>query len=181
MAPPQAVDPVKFFVAILWTDADSLDDVLPLLEQHWGDVDFMGGDRPFDATEYYEAEMGANLKRRLVSFGRLFPPEEIRQAKLDCNQIEDQLAVAGRRRVNLDIGYLDRGKVVLASAKFAGQKIHLGDGIYADMISRYGHGRYQPFEWTFPDFRDGRYDEDLAQIRRTYLAQLRARNEWRSI
>ena len=76
--------------------------------------------------------------------------------------------------MNLDIGYLDHNKIVLASVKYAGQKIHLGDGIYADLIARYRGGRYQPFEWTVPDFRDGRYDGELAQIRRTYLNQLRA-------
>jgi hypothetical protein len=47
--------------------------------------------------------------------------------------------------------------------------------VYADLIARYRAGRYQPFEWTFPDFRDGRYDQELSTIRRTYLAQLRNR------
>jgi hypothetical protein len=55
----------------------------------------------------------------------------------------------------------------------AGQKIYLGEGVWADMVARYRQGRYQPFEWTFPDFRDGRYDRELNTIRRTYLGQLR--------
>jgi hypothetical protein len=118
--------------------------------------------------------MGPGIQRRLVSFAGLVAPECICQAKLTCNDIEDRLAGTGGRRVNLDIGYLDRSKIVLASVKFAGQKIHLGDGVYADMIARYKQGRYEPFEWTFPDFRDGRYDEELATIRRRYLEQLKS-------
>jgi hypothetical protein len=177
MAAPQPVDPVKLLVAVLWADATALDAAVEQLRHHWGDVDFTGPDRPFDMTDYYEPAMGRKLQRRLVSFAALIPPEDIRQAKLTCNEIEGHLAREGRRRVNLDIGYLDHNKLVLASAKYAGQKIHLGDGIYADMIARYGYGRYQPFEWTFPDFRDGRYDGELAEIRRIYLGQLKTRKQ----
>jgi hypothetical protein len=175
MAAPQPVDPVKLLVAVLWADATSREAALEQLCRHWGEIDFTGPDRPFDATDYYAPEMGATLQRRLIAFAELVPPEDVRQAKLVCNEIEDRLACGGRRRVNLDVGYLDHNKLVLASVKYAGQKIHLGDGIYADLVARYGHGRYQPFEWTFPDFRDGRYDGELAEIRRMYLSQLKTR------
>jgi hypothetical protein len=175
VAEPQAVIPVKLLVAILWADVQALDAAVEALCDEWREIDFRGGDRPFDLSDYYEMEMGTDLQRRLVSFLHLVPPESIREAKLTCNQIETRLANDSGRRVNLDIGYLDHNKIVLASVKYAGQKIHLGDGIYADMIARYKHGCYQPFEWTFPDFRDGRYDEDLARVRQLYLAQLKER------
>jgi hypothetical protein len=175
MARPQPVDPVKLFVAVLWCDEAALEEALAALREHWGRIDSAGPDQPFDVTDYYEPEMGRGLQRRLVTFAELVPPENIRQAKLICNEVEDRLAGPQGRRVNLDVGYLDHNKIVLASVKYAGQKIHLGDGIYADLVARYKGGRYQPFEWTFPDFRDGRYDDQLAQIRRTYLSQLRSR------
>ncbi|HMO34611.1 MAG TPA: DUF4416 family protein, partial [Gemmatales bacterium] len=79
----------------------------------------------------------------------------------------------GRRNANLDVGYLDHNKIVLASMKGLGQKIYLGHGVYADMVARYKHGRYQPFEWSFPDFKDGRYDLDWLAIRQKYLEQLK--------
>jgi hypothetical protein len=174
MAPPLLAEPVKYFVAVLWADEASFAAARSSLIERWGEFDFVGPDRPFDATNYYEPEMGAALSRRLVSFGRLFPPEEIRGAKLATNRMEDELAREHRRRVNLDIGYLDHNKVVLASLKPAGQKIHLGDGVYADLVARWRDGRYQPFEWTFPDFRDGRYDEELTRMRQNYLRQRKA-------
>jgi hypothetical protein len=176
MAQPTPVNPVKLLVGVLWSDAHVLDQAVEALRNQWGEIDFTGPDRPFDRTDYYLAEMGANLLRRLVTFDRLVPPESLREAKLICNAIEDRLVSGRHRRVNLDIGYLDHNKLVLASVKYAGQKIHLGDGVYADLIARYKHGRYQPFEWTFPDFRDGRYDDELAHIRRAYLDQLKS---WR--
>src|SRR5512139_1315140 len=174
MTKPKSADPVKLIVAVLWSDAPALELALVRLEERWGRIDFSGSDHPFDATDYYDSEMGPGLCRRIVSFSRLVPPESIREAKLVCNEIEESLAAGGRRKVNLDIGYIDHNKVVLASAKYAGQKIHLGDGIYADMIARYRDGKYRPFEWTFPDFHDGRYDGELEKIRATYLGQLRS-------
>jgi hypothetical protein len=173
MAAPRFPDPVKLFVAVLWSEVVTLDQAVAALDTEWGACDFTGPDRPFDPTDYYQAEMGPDLRRRLIAFRELVPPESLVAAKLTCNRIEEALAGLGGRRVNLDVGYLDHAKVVLASAKPAGQKIHLGSGIYADLVGRFAHGRYQPFEWTFPDFRDGRYDAELATLRGLYLEQLR--------
>lgn len=173
MAPPQHPDPVKLFVALLWADDNALQQAINLLEARWGPCDFRGLDHPFDVTIYYEHEMGPGLRRRLLGFRHLVPPEELIAAKLYSNAIEEQLAVKGQRRVNLDVGYLDDNKVVLASCKAAGQKIYLGGGIWADLVGRYSRGRYQPFEWTFPDFKDGRYDPELGELRRRYLEQRR--------
>jgi hypothetical protein len=176
MAEPQLPDPVKLLVAIIWADAEARESAISLMTASWGEIDFIGPDRPFDATTYYVPEMGPTLHRRLVSFASLLAPESIREAKLRCNKIETEMAREGRRSVNLDVGYLDHNKLVLASAKNAGQKIHLGVGIYADLVARYKAGRYQPFEWTFPDFKDGRYDDELAAIRERYRQQLRKRD-----
>ena len=176
MAAPTFPEPVKLFVAVLWTGQSEREAAIRRLAETFGPIDFSSGDHPFDVTDYYDKEMGGRPQRRFVAFRELAPPESIRQAKLACNAIEDELAQGRGRRVNLDIGYLDHNKIVLASAKPAGQKIHLGDGIYADLVARYARGKYQPFEWTFPDFCDGRYDAELAEMRRLYLEELRV---WR--
>jgi hypothetical protein len=177
MFTPQPLLPVKLFVAILWADRDSLQQATAAMIGHWGPIDFIGSDHAFDATNYYDAEMGSGLQRRLVSFETLVSPEILAEAKLQCNQIELDLSTEGRRRVNLDIGYLDHNKLVLASLKPAGQKIYLTCGIYADLVARYRAGRYCPFEWTFPDFRGGRYDLELAHLRQQLLQQRRSGKE----
>ena len=78
------------------------------------------------------------------------------------------------RRVNLDPGYLDLHKLVLASVKYGPMKIHLGKGVYADLVCRYSEGAFRHLEWTFRDFREGRYDAELIAIRGIYRAQLRS-------
>lgn len=176
MAGTGTPEPVKYFVALLWADAAALPDVCARLVERFGAVDFEGPDHAFDLTNYYVTEMGPNLFRRLAAFQSLRGPEELVEAKLACNAIEDARATPRGRRVNLDAGYLDHNKIVFASAKGAGQKIYLHKGIYADLVARYADGRYQPFPWTFPDFKDGRYDTELGELRALYLRQIK---DWR--
>ena len=111
-----------------------------------------------------------------MTFDILKEPTLLVSMKIRCNELEKQCLYEGKRVVNLDAGYLDHNKVILASAKEAGQKIYLDNGIYADLAGRYKSGKYQPFEWSFPDFKDGRYDQELCKIRSIYLRQLK---EWR--
>jgi hypothetical protein len=177
MAQPSAPEPLKYVVAILYRLPEALEAGKRELVARWGPLDFEGADHAFDMTGYYEAEMGAPLSRRLLAFECLRPPTDLVAIKLGCNAIEDALAVEGKRRVNLDAGYLDHNKVVLASAKARGQKIYLDRGIYADLVSIYNQGAYQPFPWTFPDFADQRYHAELLAVRRLYLQQMRT---WRA-
>ena len=168
------VEPVKLVVAVLYSRRDALAKSLDGLRSLRGDIDHQGAARPFNLTDYYEEEMGGELERSILSFHQLAPPGELVSLKRECVELESSLAEAsGRRTVNLDPGYLDHGKLVLASLKAAGQKIYLARGVYADLVGRYGQGRYRPFEWTFPDFSAGLYDEELQEIRERYLEQLR--------
>jgi hypothetical protein len=176
MAAPQPPLPVKYFIAILYKERTAFKKAFAEIRLHWGAVDFEGDDHLFDVTDYYEPEMGAPLYRRLISLEKLLPPELLAQVKHACNDIEYLLGKEGKRTVNLDVGYLDHNKALLASAKEAGQKIYLDKGIYADLVGRYKAGKYQPFEWTFPDFKDDRYTKELLAMRTKYLEQIR---EWK--
>lgn len=174
MAAPQPALPVKYFIAVLFRDGRFLDEARTLFQEQWGEVDFEGEDHLFDVTDYYEEEMGSPLYRRLLAIKRLAEPTLLIAMKIACNAIEERLSLQGKRAVNCDAGYLDHNKVVLASAKEAGQKIYLDKGIYADLAGRYKEGAYRPFEWSFPDFKDGRYGTELIAIRAIYLAQMKA-------
>jgi hypothetical protein len=165
-------DPVKLFAAVLWRDPAVLDAAVLRMRQLWGTVDFEGVDHPFDLTDYYLSEMGSDLKRRLFSFAALLPPESIVDVKLAACSIEEEFRGPSGRRVNLDMGYIDVHKAVLASLKYGGPKVYLGRGVYADMVCRYSKGHYHPYDWSFADFRDGRYEAELLEIRRIYKAGL---------
>lgn len=156
---------VKLFAGILCRDQELVERAKKALEEILGDVDYVSPARPFDFTTYYEAEMGAGLSRVFFSFERLADPADLVEIKLRTNTIEEELSGGRKRSINIDPGYLDFCKVVLASAKHGAQKIYMGRGIYADMTLLYEKGAFRPLPWCFPDFRSGRYDDILLAIR----------------
>jgi hypothetical protein len=168
---PSAPDPVKLFVGILYSDEELLEQAAQRLEEVHGPVDFRSAPVPFEVTDYYQEEMGGPISRLFVSFGELIDPGRLAEIKIGANKIENRLAVDGRRRVNLDPGYMDVCKVVLASAKYNGQKIYLADGIYADPTLHYEKGHFQPYPWSFPDFQTGQYEKIFLRIRELYKAK----------
>lgn len=79
--------------------------------------------------------------------------------------------VVPHRKVNFDPGYMDYDKFVLASAKYNGQKVYLDLGIWADLTLHYEKGRFDPYPWSFPDFKSGLYQEVFMEIRARFKAQ----------
>jgi hypothetical protein len=166
--------PVKFIAALLLAEDVDIGDVISRLEPLLGPADFTGEPRPFDITDYYEDEMGGSLARTIVSFERLGDAPGIVDLKIASAQIESDLSEGGNRRVNIDIGYIDYFKVVLASFKEGPQKIYLGGGVYADPVLMYTDGAWRELPWSFPDFSDGRYGDEFGRIRTIYRGQRRA-------
>lgn len=161
--------PVKYLAAILAADGFDLERLLlPRLEERFGRIDFRGTAHLFTVTDYYEDEMGPGLVRVLVSFDGLRAATELVSAKLAAARIEEELSERGSRRVNIDPGYMDFFKVVLASFKEGPQKIYVGSGVYADPILLFHDGDFEPLQWTFPDFRAGTYHDDLRTVRALY-------------
>lgn len=128
----------------------------------------------FTATDYYAAEMGADLKRQFLAFA---PSEADRLVrwKLATNAIEEGHAPEGRRSVNIDPGYLDYGGYVQPSASPRPHRIYLGEGIWAQQTLAYRGGRWEALPWTFPDFRASHYHGFFSECR-ALLRELRQRD-----
>jgi len=175
MVTPNKPDPVKLFIGILTNKQQLISELESALSYNWGTIDCRSGIIPFDCTDYYEGEMGSKLFRYFISMENLMDPEELANIKLRTNEIEIKFSAEGKRKVNLDPGYLDFHKIVLASGKFGGQKIYLSGGIYADMTSRFSRGKFEPMEWAFPDFKTGLYDQIFITIRHLYKEKMKSR------
>lgn len=170
---PEIVKPVKYFVGALFSSETLLEKSVKLLTRHFGVIDQKSQSFVFENTDYYNAEMGVPIFRKFYSFTELKTPDYLAQAKLITNRIEDSLTVDARRKVNLDVGYMDYDKVVLASAKYGINKIYLSSGIYADMVLHYEKGNYSPYPWAFADFKYSQYYPFFLEMRIKYKRQLK--------
>jgi hypothetical protein len=150
----------------------------PDLEKDFGPIDFKGEFLPFGTTDYYREEFGEGLCRGFISFRGLVGPESLPAFKHAAAGLEAAWSRGGKRSCNLDAGYMDPDKLVLASFKRGPCKLYLGDGVYADLLLKYAKGRFDPLPWAFPDFQDGRYHQGLITIREKMKSELRnARQE----
>ncbi len=163
---------VKYICAITIADKTLWEKVQVQLTDLLSPFDLMTDWFPFNYTEYYTPEMGPGLEKRLVSFRELSLAEHLPAIKLATNQIEEQLSLEGKRRVNLDPGYLTASRLVLATTKDYAHRVYLGQGIFGDVHLRFRGGQYEPLEWTYPDYREPFVRQFLKDVRDVYLTQL---------
>lgn len=143
------------------------------LRDRFGPLALLSAPLPFDYTDYYQAEMGPGLSRRLALFSRLLPPHSLVRVKRICMSLERDLAPEGRRRVNLDPGLLSAGALVLASRKYREHRVCIGEGLFAELTLWYHHGRFHALPWTYPDYAGPELGRVLEGFRNRYLWQLR--------
>lgn len=168
----QTPQPVALVMGAIYADGVPLDEIEPALAGEFGEIDLASSPFDFDVTDYYETEMGSGLKRIFYGFKRLIDPGEIVDIKLAAVRLEHEMGREGKRRVNLDPGYMDFNKLVLVSAKFLAQKIYLTKGVYADPTIYYDKG-WKVYDWAFPDFKSGRYHDFFREVRNLYKAKMR--------
>ncbi len=173
MSVPKAPDPVKLIIGAVTAETALLPRIAAELESLFGPLDIVSAWMAFDFTDYYAAEMGPDLKRRLMAFKRLVDPGRLAAIKLATNGIEDRMAVDGRRRVNLDPGILSRERFVLATGKNFSHRIYLAEGIWADLTLTFRHGRFETLPWTYPDYAAVPMQASLAIIREKYCLDLK--------
>jgi hypothetical protein len=167
--------PVKLIIGLIWGSPgeNCLETTIKRLQSRFGPIDFRSEVIAFNFTDYYNKEFGNNLKRLFLGFQNLITPDKLASIKLFTNRLEAKFTKEGKRRVNIDPGYLDAARLILASTKDFCHRIYLGKGIYAEITLTFRKGMFCPGELTYPDFRDLRYIKILSQLRNLYLQQTR--------
>jgi len=179
MARSRAPQPVKLICGLLSGDVDLLKRARQLLVRQFGPIDLESDVWPFEQTDYYAEEMGSDLKRAFVSFAELHAPDVLAGVKRETNALEAKIAEQCEgldlpRPVNLDPGYVDPGKLVLATTKDRSHRIYIGQRMYAEVTLHFAGGAWQPWPWTYPDYRRPGYHEFLMRVRERLRQQRRA-------
>lgn len=125
----------------------------------------------FDFSDYYDEEMGENILRYWISFSPLIQPKHLYQFKLLSNKVEEVYFSdeQGRRKVNIDPGYIDGSKVVLFSTKNYSHRVYIDEGIFAEVTLIYKNKQFQTLEWTYPDYRTSHALNFFSEVRKTIL------------
>ncbi len=167
--------PVSLFVAALYAPTFSDAAVSELIAEHFGNALLPGPVFDFNFSDYYDAEMGPNLRKAFFMLDRLLDPVELPEWKLRAMALEEQHAREGKRTINLDPGYLEAPKFVLATAKNFTHRIYIGRGVYADVQLYMRDGKFQTNPWTYPDYKLPEHLSFFEQARSKYFEKIRTK------
>jgi hypothetical protein len=169
---------MKFFLAAYAADEEPLSRAIAELSEGFregalGAPDIVSEDIPLTETSYYAPEMGPSLAKRYLSFPNHLSPEFLVDLKLYAIATESRYSVAGRRRVNLDPGYVFEGGLVLATGKFSGHRLYLGRGVWGELTLLYRRHAFEGLPWTYRDYLSPRVQALLLEMRQKYFAKNR--------
>ena len=154
MSTPSQAEDVKLISSLFSPKEQLIDKVIEELEKIFGPTDRISPWILFDRTKYYAREMGWPLHRRFISFETLIRPEDIVDIKLKTNKVEKKYLQGGKRRINIDPGYVTLERLILATGKNYTHRIYLSRGIYADLTLIFHKESFRSLEWTYRDYAD---------------------------
>ncbi|MFH0974424.1 MAG: DUF4416 family protein [Spirochaetota bacterium] len=171
MAEPVIPVKAKLFIGILTASEEHLSSAEIQLSKKFGIIDFKTMNIPFVHTEYYNS-IGNKLFKVLISFKKLIQREKIVKIKLFTNKIEKKID-KDKRKINIDPGYLTLSNVYLASCKEYFHRIYLNKGVYLENELKYVEKKFQPWDWTYPDYKKQEYMDFFYNVRKIYYSQIK--------
>jgi len=173
MGQPGKPAPVRLVIGLLSESNQHAKIASCALEELWGSASKNMECIPFTWTNYYQSEVGDSPVRSFLSFDALIERDTLPEIKLKTNELELTL-FEGKRRVNLDPGYLTLGQFFLASVKDQRQRVYIRDGIYIEPTLFFQNEEYRPFPWTYRDYASPEYRNYLLDVRQEYYGQIRS-------
>lgn len=170
--------PAKLIIGILAADHQCLHSAIETIDAKFGKTELSSNVWPFDKTDYYKDQTGPRILRQFVSIEQLIEPAKLAKIKHKTNKLEQKLAaklaLPVPRPVNLDPGYIEPSKLVLATTKNYSHRIYIGKKMYAEVTLIFDKGNWRPLDHTYPDYKQQCYFDFFARVRNKLLEQLKS-------
>ena len=169
----------KLIVGVIYHEPEILEAAIARLIEAFGEVEDCSEEFSFSAefSNYYDDEIGGEGLRRIYSFKKCVDASRQAEIKELTNAIEADFSVDGKRRINLDPGFINHGRLMLATTKGAGFRIPLARGIYTELTLYWARGAWQKLPWTYRDYQSERVQSFITEVRRKYLADRKTKNK----
>ncbi len=162
----------KLIVGVIYNSEEIYDKAVKLLVASFGEIDGESERFSFskEFSSYYDEELGGEGMRVILSFKE--PVDASRQADIKelTNAMEKELSEGGNRKINLDPGFLNHGRLMLATTKKAGFRIPLKNGIYTELTLYYEKGEWHKLPWSYRDYQSEKVQKFLNDVRKNYLS-----------
>lgn len=165
----------KLIIGVIYHDEKVFNAAMEILTAEFGEWDLVSEEFSFSGefSTYYDDELGGEGLRRIYSFKNTVDPSRQADIKIRTNEIEALFSVDGKRKINLDPGFINHGRLMLATTKETGFRVPLKDGIYTELTLFYARGAWQKFPWSYRDYQSERVQKFLTKVREIYLAERR--------
>ena len=163
----------KLIIGVIYSDKEIFEGAMARVFEKFGPADMVSEEFSFseEFSGYYDEELGGEGMRRIYSFERLVDASEQAEIKEWTNALELELAVDGNRKINLDPGFINHGRLMLATTKKAGFRIPLKRGIYTELTLFWARGAWQKLPWSYRDYQSERVQSFITKVRAKYLSQ----------
>ena len=166
----------KLIIGVIYHDPEIYDMAIKILTDTFGPIDMASEKFSFsrEFSTYYDDELGGEGERVILSFENTVDASRQAEIKTFTNEIEARFSRGGKRLINLDPGFINHGRLMLATTKETGFRIPLADGIYTELTLFWARGCWQKFPWTYRDYQSERVQKFITEVRKKYLAQRKA-------
>ncbi|MDR3281556.1 MAG: DUF4416 family protein [Endomicrobium sp.] len=146
---------------------------LSILEYNFGKIDLLSSVIPFNFSNYYNSEIGDDLRRFWISFEKLVFTSDLVETKIFTNYVENSFLTNNKRLINIDPGYVTPANVILATTKDFSHRIYLSNGIYGEVTVIYKNGRFIKLPWSYTDYLSESAIDFFLRVRENLVKQLR--------
>lgn len=169
----QEFEKEKLIIGVIYHDTAVYAKAIARLCEVFGPIDLESERFSFsrEFSSYYDEELGGEGDRVILSFRDTVDASRQAEIKTFTNALEAEFTRDGGRLINLDPGFMNHGRLMLATTKPTGFRIPLSDGIYTELTLFWARGEWQKFPWTYRDYQSARVQKFLTEVRKIYLKQ----------